>query len=212
MPDEQSELLKKPFWFYIRKHKLTVGLGALWLFLTNLMDALVPWLQGRAIDKITAGAPLSAVGGVVAWIFLVIAFLSAFRFLWRVYWARFHHTVAEDLRNRLFDRMSLLGPTFFRPRKIGQLITLISNDVNSFRMGIGPGMLILLDGIFLIGLILPLMLSISWTWTWQTLALMPFVPFAVKTILDRLHIEYHSRQAKFADVSGAAQEIVSGIR
>lgn len=212
MPDDQSDLLRKPFRFYVKKHKVTVGLGALWLFLTNFMDSIVPRLQGMAIDAIAQKAPMTEVGTLVGWIFVVIAFLSVFRFLWRVYWARFHHTVAEDLRNRLFERMAGLGPSFFRPRKIGQLLTLISNDVNSFRMGIGPGLLILLDGIFLIGLILPQMLWISPTWTWQTLALMPFVPFVVKAILDKLHVAYHSRQAAFAEVSGSAQEIVSGIR
>jgi ATP-binding cassette subfamily B protein len=212
MPDEKSELLKRPFWFYIKKHKGTVALGALWLFLTNLMDSLVPFIQGRTIDYITAGAPLLEVGEMVGWLFAVIAFLSVFRFLWRVYWARFHHTVADDVRNRLFERMAGLGPGFFRPRKIGQLITLISNDTNSFRMGIGPGLLILLDGIFLIGLILPQLLYISPDWTWKTLALMPLVPFAVRAVLARLHGAYHARQARFSDVSGSAQEIVSGIR
>ncbi len=210
--DDRSELLKSPSWFYIKKHKGTVALGSAWLFLTNLMDSLVPFLQGMTIDKITAGAPLREVGGMVGWLFAVILFLSGFRYMWRIVWARFHHTVAEDLRNRLYDAMVGLGPGFFRPRKIGQLITLISNDVNSFRMGIGPGLLIMLDGIFLIALILPQMLFISPTWTWQTLALMPLVPFGVKAILDRLHINYHARQSKFADVSGSAQEIVSGIR
>lgn len=212
MADNQSELLGKPFRFYIRKHKVAVALGSLWLFLTNALDVAVPYLQGRAIDAITQEKSMTEIGGVIAWLFAVIAGLSIFRFLWRVYWARFHHQVAEDLRNRLYDRMAHLGPTFFRPRKIGQLITLISNDVNSFRMGIGPGMLIILDGVTLIFLILPQMLWISPTWTWQTLALMPLVPFAVRAILNRVHKEYHNRQERFADVSGSAQEIVSGIR
>lgn len=105
-----------------------------------------------------------------------------------------------------------MGPAFSRRRKIGQLITLISNDTNSFRMGIGPGLLVLLDGVFLMCLILPFMITISWTWTWQTLALMPFVPFVVHFILHRLHREYHNRQERFADMSGSAQEIISGIR
>ncbi len=184
----------------------------LWLFLTNALDVMVPWLQGLAIDTITREQPMSDVVTVIAWLFAVIVGLSIFRYLWRIYWASFHHTVAEDLRNRLYHRMAHLGPTFFRPRKIGQLITLISNDVNSFRMGIGPGLLILFDGIFLIGLTLPPMIAISWTWTWQTLALMPFVPFVVRKILNMVHSQYHARQARFADVSGSAQEIVSGIR
>ncbi len=41
---------------------------------------------------------------------------------------------------------------------------------------------------------------------------MPVVPFAVRFVLAKLHIEYHNRQARFSDVSGSAQEIVSGIR
>lgn len=212
MADEQSELLGKPYRFYFKKHKVAVGLGSLWLFLTNALDVSVPYLQGRAIDAITQEKTMTEIGGVIAWLFAVIAGLSVFRFLWRVYWAKFHHQVAEDLRNRLYDRMANLGPTFFRPRKIGQLITLISNDVNSFRMGIGPGMLIIVDGITLMFLILPQMIWISPTWTWKTLALMPLVPFAVRAILNRVHKEYHNRQERFADVSGSAQEIVSGIR
>jgi ATP-binding cassette subfamily B protein len=212
MADDQSELLKKPFRFYLQKHKVTVGLGSLWLLLTNALDVSVPYLQGRAIDAITQEQSMTDIAQVIAWLFAVIAGLSIFRFLWRVFWATFHHQVAEDLRNRLYSRMAHLGPTFFRPRKIGQLITLISNDVNSFRMGIGPGMLILFDGISLILLILPQMFWISTTWTWQTLALMPLVPFAVRAILNRVHAEYHARQARFADVSGSAQEIISGIR
>lgn len=212
MTDDQSELLKHPFWFYIVKHKRMVGLGLTWLLFTNLCETMVPWLVGRTIDRIAGGAPLASVAQVVGLIFIVILFLSAFRFLWRVYWANFHHRVAEDLRNRLFDRMASLGPSFFRPRKIGQLISLITNDANSFRMGIGPGLLILFDAGFLICMLLPMMISISWTWTWQTLVLMPFVPFIVKWILSKLHRQFHARQERFADMSGSAQEIVSGIR
>lgn len=212
MPDNSNELLERPFRFYVKRHWVLITLGTVWLFLTNLMDSLVPTLTGMTIDKITADKPLSEVGQMVAVIFGVIAFMSVFRFLWRYFWATFHHTVAEDLRDRLFERMAGLGPSFFRPRKIGQLISLISNDVNSFRMGIGPGMLILVDGVFLTMLNLPLMLHISPSWTWQTLALMPFVPFLVRWILSRLHIEYHTRQEKFADFAGSAQEIISGVR
>lgn len=207
-----SELLSRPFRFYIKKHRVLITCGIICLFVNNFLETLIPWLVGRTLDKITANAPLPEVGGVVVQIFYVILLLAGFRFLWRLFWATFHHQAAEDLRNRLYSRMAILGPTFFRSRKIGQLITLISNDVNSFRMGIGPGLLTILDGTFLIIFVLPMMISISWTWTWQTLALMPLVPFVVKAILGRIHGGYRQRQDRFSDMSGSAQEIVSGIR
>jgi ATP-binding cassette subfamily B protein len=79
-------------------------------------------------------------------------------------------------------------------------------------MGIGPGMLILFDGIFYAGLILPIMISISPSWTLKTLILMPLVPFTVRSLVSKIHAAYHTRQERFADMSGSAQEIVSGIR
>jgi len=212
MPDDQSELLKKPFWYFISKHRKTAALGLTWLFITNALETVVPYLVGKTLDNITRNATLAEVGQGLLVIFGVVILLSVFRYLWRIFWARFHHTVAEEARNIVFSQMIHLGPSFYKPRKIGQLISLISNDVNSFRMGIGPGLLVFFDGLFLIALILPMMISISWNWTWQTLALMPFVPFVVSRILARLHVEYHERQERFADMAGSAQEIVSGIR
>ena len=212
MPEDPSELLNSPIRYYIRRHRKTVTLGLLCLLVTNALETLVPWMVGRTLDQITAEARLEAVARWIAGLFVVLVFLSLFRYLWRVFWATFHHTAAEQLRNRVFEHMVLLGPSFYRPRKIGQLLSFIANDTNSFRMGIGPGLLVLFDGLFLICLILPMMISISWTWTWQTLILMPFVPFTVQWILEHLHLEYHHRQERFADMSGSAQEIVSGIR
>ncbi len=212
MPSSLESLLNAPYRYYIRKHAWRVGLGLTWLFLTNLMETTIPWLVGRTLDQITAGQPVRTVAVTVGYIIGITLFLSLFRYLWRFFWSSFHHRAAEDLRNRLFAHMSTLGPSFFRSRKIGELISLISNDVNSFRMGIGPGLLILFDGIFMIGLILPMMIHISPTWTWQCLALMPFVPFVVNFILTRLHKAFHVRQGRFASMSGSAQETISGIR
>jgi ATP-binding cassette subfamily B multidrug efflux pump len=212
MTDGQSELLKRPFWHYIKKHKLIVllGLGCLWM--TNLLELSIPWLVGKTLDQITGEAPLRDVAPYIGRIFVVTLVLSGFRYMWRVSWASFHHTVAKDLRNRLFDQMSFLGPSFFQSRKIGQLISLISNDVNSFRMGIGPGLIVLFDGLSMVTMTILVMSSISWRWTLQTLILMPFVPIVVNRLLGTLHRSYHDRQERFGDLSGSAQEIVSGIR
>lgn len=210
-PTEQA-LLERPYRFYFRKHwKLAVA-GLTCLLLTNSFEVSVPWLIGRALDQLANNKGTPAIVGTVEMLLIVIFFLSIFRFFWRIFWGKFHHTVADDLRNRVFDKLTELTPSFFRQRKTGQLMSLISYDVNSFRIGIGPGMLILCDGIFLSALILPMMISISWSWTWKTLALMPFVPFVVHTIISRIHDAYHDRQNRFADLSGAAQETVSGIR
>lgn len=205
-------LLQKPFRFYLRMHWKLACLGFISLFLTNALETSVPWLIGKTLDQITAENDLEQIGQTVLRIFIVIFFLSIFRFLWRAFWGRFHHTVAEDLRNRIFAKYTLLGPSFFRQRKIGELMSLITNDVNSFRMGIGPGLLILSDALIIAALVLPIMISVSWSWTLKCLVLMPIVPFVIYKVIAQLHAAFDSRQERFSKMSGSAQEIVSGIR
>lgn len=209
---ETAELLKHPYKFYWKLNRRNVCLGLTALFLTNALETLLPWLVGVGLDQITQGTEYQDVFSTVGWILLVTVFMSFSRYAWRIFWGNFHHSAAHDLRKRIFNHMMDLGPSYFQKNRIGELMSLITNDVNSFRMAIGPGCLILFDGISLVLLILPFMLFVSWKWTLVCLVLMPAVPFIVHALLERLHKAYHSRQDTFAEMSGVAQEIVTGIR
>lgn len=204
--------LKNPYLGFARKYWKLVTLGLVCLLFTNSFEVSLPLLIGKALDVVTQEKPFSEVSRITLIILAVTLILSVFRFLWRIFWARFHHAVADDLRNDLFFKYTELSPSFFQRHKIGKLMSLITNDVNSFRMGIGPGFLILFDAIFQTVLILPIMISIAPSWTWKSLILMPMIPFAIRKIMDRLIKAYGDRQEDFSQVSGVSQEIVTGVR
>ncbi|MGE3385565.1 MAG: ABC transporter ATP-binding protein [Bdellovibrionales bacterium] len=213
LSDPSSDpVLKNPYRAYTRKHWRPFALGLFSLLGTNSLDAIAPLLIGMAIDQIIGQKPFADVARMVFIIFAVTAALALFRFMWRYFWGQFHHTVAEDLRNRLFAKFTDLGPAYFARQTTGGLMSLINNDVNSFRMAIGPGMLVLFDSIFLLLIVPVLMWRISPDWTWRCMILMPFVPFVVRAILNRTEKAYTSQQARFSEMAGAAQEIVAGIR
>lgn len=207
-----QELKKSPFGYYIKIHKRTFAMGLLCLLLTNILDAIPPLLVGLAIDKISSEARLESIAETLALLLLVTALLSYFRYYWRIFWGRFHHSVAADLKNRIFDKFTDLGPSFYSTHSVGQLMSLINNDVNSFRMAIGPGILILMDAIFILMIVPPLMLSISPDWTWKTLILIPLIPFIMSRLMNSIRNTYKIQQDRFGDMSGISQEIVAGIR
>jgi ATP-binding cassette subfamily B protein len=132
----------KPVASYVRKFWKPFSLGTVTLALTNLFDVLTPFALMKAIDAI-ADRDLSALTRAVGLYLLFMAGAVSFRHQWRVHFGRFHHSVAEDLRNRLFEKYTSLGPRFFEKNPTGELMSLMINDVNTFRMGIGPGLLIL---------------------------------------------------------------------
>lgn len=208
----RDPFLERPFRAYIRLHWRTFVAGFLSLLATNSLDALAPLLIGGAIDQIVELKEFSSIARQVGLILLVTGGLAICRFLWRFFWGQFHHSVAEDLRNRLFAKFTELGPAFFQKRPTGELMSLINNDVNSFRMGIGPGLLVLFDSIFILIIVPILMWQISPNWTWRSLVLMPLVPFVAREILRRTHSAYERQQTMFGAMASSAQEIVSGIR
>ncbi len=207
-----QDLLKSPFRFYAGLHTRNVVLGLGFLLVTDTLEALPPLFIGIALDQITQHAPFFDVAKTVLVIFAITTFLSLSRFMWRIFWGRFTHTACMDLQNRIFYKFLQLSQSFLRKNRVGELMSLLINDVQAFRMGIGPGVLIMLDALFSMAVYIPLMLYISPEWTWKTLVLIPLLPFAAHKLMKLLNAAYETRQNHFAEMSGKAQEIVSGIR
>ncbi|MES2856694.1 MAG: ABC transporter ATP-binding protein [Bdellovibrionota bacterium] len=209
--DENEVLTKRPFRFYMRKNRRAFTIGIAALVVTNLLDALTPIGLKMGIDAIVAG-DMNALEKALVFYLSLMTGVMVFRFSWRVYFGRFHYTAAEDLRNRIFQKLTQLGPSFYQRSPVGALMSLITSDVNQFRMGIGPGILILLDAFVYIAFYLPLMIYISWSWTWKTLIILPFIPFIMQKLENLLHDYSRQQQDRLAEVSANAQEIVSGVR
>ena len=205
------QLLAKPFRFYMRKHPREFVIGVIALFFTNLLDIMTPLALKAGVDAIEAKSPQGLYQAIGAFVGLM-AGVTLFRYLWRIHFGAFQHSVAENLRNRLFAKFSELGPSFYQTKPVGELMSLITNDVNAFRMAVGPGILIFLDAVFYIVMILPVMITLSWDWTWRTLILLPLVPFFMRKMESLIAKLFTVQQEKLAAVSATSAEIVSGIR
>lgn len=201
----------KPIRTYVRKFWRPFLLGTVALALTNFFDILTPFALKKAIDSITGADRIKLHEAISLYVVFMIGTVC-FRHQWRIHFGRFQHSVAEDLRNRLFKKYSELGPSFFEKNPTGELMSLMINDVNTFRMAVGPALLILLDAFFLILFIVPFMLSISVDWTWKTLILLPFLPFVIRFMENRIGKASRESQNRLAEMSGYTQELVSGIR
>ena len=200
-----------PFRYYMRKHPRAFLTGVGSLLLTNGFDVLTPLALKFGIDAVQAG-DTKKLGWAIVFYAVVMVNIMIFRYGWRVFFGKFHHTVAEDLRNRIFAKLTELGPSFYQKTPVGQLMSLLTNDVNSFRMAIGGGMVTLIDAISLLAITLPIMIWLSWDWTWKTLVFIPFVPFVMRKLEKLVHEYYRIEQDRLAELSGRAQEIISGVR
>lgn len=207
-----TELLKSPLLYYIKKNPRAVTVGMLSLLITNFLDALYPLVIKEGLDQIESKAPLNDLSRTALILFTIMASLALTRYGWRMGFGYFHTKSAEHIRRKIFNHISGMSPQFFQKNTVGELMSLITNDVQSFRQAIGPGLLILADGIMMAAVILPIMLNLNASWTLQTLIFLPIVPFLTWKVLTLIHSRFKEQQEKFAEITSFAQENISGIR
>lgn len=208
----KNTLFKNPLWYYIKNNPRAFSLGMLFLFLTNALDGIYPLIMKSAIDQIEARVPMDSIAKTCLLFFAIMTSLAVTRYAWRTNFGKFHTYAAEDIRQKLFHHVTTLGPNFFQKNPVGELMSLLTNDVQSFRQAIGPGMLILADGVIIILVVLPIMISMNWSWTWKTLIFLPLVPFLIWKVMKLIHANYKDQQDRFSELTGVAQETVGGIR
>lgn len=207
-----EELIRRPFRYYMRTYPrpLLVGMG--FLLVTNILDGLWPLLLKEGIDRITAHVSMNEIGKTALTFFFVMGSLSISRYGWRMGFGRFHTYTAEHLRLKAFHHLTRLTPSYFLKKPVGELMSLLTNDIQTFRTAIGSGLLVFTDGILILLVVVPVMLSLNPAWTVKALAFLPLVPLLIWFVMKKIHVASKNQQDSFARVTAHSQESVAGIR
>lgn len=133
------------------------------------------------------------------------------RFLWRVTLFNAAIRVEEDLRNRMFDHAKELSREYYQVNKVGNLMSLFTNDLDTIQECFGWGFLMFFDAAFQGGLAIVKMWNMNHGLT--IFAMLPMgCLLASSSIVGRYMMKkWASRQEAFSSLSDFSQESFSGI-
>ena len=199
---------------------LLLGLAA--LLTVDYIQLLIPRLYRLVINGVNLGQVVVD-GQTVAFgkevlfqhiclpmIYIIILMVLG-RFLWRVCFFGSAVQVTADLRERMFDHSRQLSQQYYQVNKVGNLMSLYTNDLDTIQECFGDGVLMFFDALTL-GL---LALYKMWNMDHQLtlLALIPaLLMLAIGTVMGKTMTKtWEKRQQAFSDLSDFAQENFSGI-
>ncbi len=200
-----------PFFKEVLKYKKRYLLGLSALVLVDLINVLFPIVLKNAIDELE----LKKINGVylAAAAYLLLTLLqSVGRYLWRTYLTGTSHLIAQDYRVALNRQLQKIPLKDYQNIRTGDLMSRATNDVESIRMAVGPGILVALDSVFLFAMIVPVMFWMSVKLSLLTFALYPLVPPITYYLGERIDKLFESLQTKMSQMGAFAQECFSGIR
>lgn len=198
---------------FFKTHRWRIAIGIVCLIIVDVLQLLIPRVIKWAVDGLTGfsvePADLLTFAGYIVVIALLI---GVFRYIWRRCLIGTSRIIEEGLRNRLFEHIQTLSPTYFDRVTSGDLMAHATNDINHVRMATGMGMVALTDGIVLGLSAIAFMAYINVTLTLFVLIPMPFIIFGTRLFSRRMHHAYQSVQGTFADMTEAVRERFAGIR
>ena len=133
------------------------------------------------------------------------------RFLWRICFFGAAVRLETDLRNRMFCHAKELSPEYYQVNKVGDLMSLFTNDLDTVQECFGWGVLMFFDALLLGILAVMNMWAMSRTLTLLSLIPMGFLLAAATMIGKQMMRKWDIRQQAFSRLSDFAQESFSGI-
>ena len=200
-----------PFWGYIKLYRTRYVLGLLTLAAVDLVNVTLPLLVKYAIDAVGPKNTRQLLWASLGYLILMIL-QSYGRYLWRVYLMGTSHLVARGLRENLYKHLQTLPVAFHQKVTTGDLMSRVTNDIESVRMAMGPGILVTADAILMLILIIPPMLFLSVKLSLLAFAFYPLVPWITKKIGSQIDKLFEELQKKMSILSGFAQESFFGVR
>ena len=141
----------------------------------------------------------------------VILAMVTGRFLWRICFFGSAVRLEEDLRNKMFHHAKDLSREYYQVNKVGDLMSLFTNDLDTVQECFGWGVMMFFDAVLMAFLAVGNMWAMDHTLTILSLIPMAFL-LASATVVGRyLMKKWDIRQAAFSHLSDFSQESFSGI-
>lgn len=207
--------------YYIR-HLPRILLGLLALVLVDYMQLIVPNLYKLLINGINEGQVVLD-GAFIPFnseflldkiclpmIFILISMLVG-RFLWRICFFGAGIKVETDLRKRMFDRCKDLSQQYYQVNKVGDLMSLFTNDLETVQDCFGSGILMFCDALFLGALAIIKMAKMNYLLTLFSMIPMILLLLSGTLVGTYMMKKWEKRQEAFSALSDFSQESFSGI-
>ena len=141
----------------------------------------------------------------------VILFIIVGRFLWRICFFGSAVRLEEDLRNRMFRHAQELSREYYQVNKVGDLMSLFTNDLDTVQECFGWGVMMFFDAVMLGIMAVGKMATMDVGLTLLSLIPMGFLLASATIVGKRLAKKWDERQEAYSRLSDFSQESFSGI-
>ncbi len=196
---------------YLKPYRKQLALGVLMLLLTNVFYLGVPEALGAAIDAL--GVEDSSYILKLVGVMVLAALLTAVtRIASRILIFNSGRAAEYDLRSDLFGHLMTLSPAYYRTHPTGDVMSRLTNDVQTVRGMWGAGLLNLANAVIAFVTVLGVMLYTDPVVTLWAILPFPLIYIVGQAMSRRIYATMRAVQAELGALSSRIQEDLGAIQ
>ena len=198
-------------WRYLGRYWRLLLLGIAMLLATNALMMLIPWLLGRIINALRGPTPeqeipLLAIGMVSCAILQALV-----RVVSRISLFNAARMAEYDLRAEAFAHLIRLDSSYYRKNPIGDVMSRLTNDVQTIRGMWGPGVLNMVNTAVAFTAALFLMVHLDPKLTLWSLAPFPCIILFGRIFGRKIYQTSRQVQQQLGSISSSIQQDLTGM-
>lgn len=197
---------------YAARYKIRIAIGLACVLAANVLKGIGPLIVQRAVDSVTQRLATPALARY-AELMVAVALVQGVLLVLQE-WALFGlaRYVEHDLRSSFYERLQILPSEFYHLNRTGDLMARATNDVSAAAAGTGHSLIYIVNTIFALVVLLPLMTKLSGKLTAITFVPLFLVICATLVLKPLMRASSRKLQDHFGMLSNRLQEVILGLR
>lgn len=196
---------------FVRPHALLFGVALVMLPVAAGASLVQPYLLKLAVDAALVERSSEALGRVVTFFALAIAFEFVARFVQTYAMQLAGQRAMGLLRRAVFRHIHALRVSFFDRTPIGRIVTRVTNDVDNLGELFASGAVTAIGDVLMLLGIVGFMFAIDAELTLIALVSLPPLAFAVEFFRRRMRQAYRDIRLRIAQLNAYLNEQVHGV-
>ena len=205
---------------YMSKYKIRLIGMMIFAIVGTVFNIVGPKILGKATTELfnglvakvngTGGIDFDKIGKILLWTLGLYLCSAAFSFVQGFIMTGISNDVSYSLRKDISGKMNRLPMKYYESRTYGEVLSRITNDVDTLQQGLNQSITQLITSITtLIGVFI-MMLSINVWMTLCALLILPCSMFIISKVMKRSQKYFRQQQKYLGDVNGQVEEVYAG--
>ena len=201
-------------------YKIAIIIVMIFAIGSTIFSIVGPKILGNATTEIytglmnkinrTGGIDFAKIGKIILFALGLYGVSALFSMIQSYIMAGVAQKVTYKIRNELTEKINKLPMKYFDKKTNGEVLSIISNDVDTLSTGLNQSITQIITSVFTIIGILVMMFSISWEMTIVSLLILPISGVILKKVIGKSQKYFVKQQEYLGHVNGQVEETYGG--